>query len=192
MKYIQPIIIAVLILSLLLVKQCEVPKIEYMKEVYTDTIIKTTIDTQYFEKTINRTVTKLDTVNRYIYPDSSQVYRFKTSFEDSLLKGSIVSGIKMKDDSLYVLAQYLDYQPKFPKYIYRTDSIWIKDSVVITKVNDKVNFLVGSSIGYNMNGSNVDFYPSAGIQLKNQSIFEVSFSPFSKTVLFGAKFRLKF
>lgn len=191
MKYIQPAIILALLLFVLFLKQCQEPKVEYKTERYKDTIVKTNIDTILFEKTITRTNTRLDTVTKYIYPDSSIVYRFKTSVEDSLISGNIVSGFKLKDDSLQLLAQYIDYTPKFPKYIYRTDSIFIKDSSVTTIINNKPSFLVGSFIGYNMNGTNVDFYPTVGFQLKNKSIFEVAYSPFSKTLLFGAKFKIK-
>lgn len=191
-KYIQPTIILLLVILVFNMKQCNIPKVEYIKERYRDTIIKTNIDTIMFEKTVTKTKLVLDTITNYVYPDGTNIYRFRTSIEDSLLSGKIMTEVEVNNDSLQVLSQYIDYYPKFPKYIYRTDSIFIKDSIVTTIINNRPSFLVGSFIGYNMNGTNVDFYPTVGFQLKNKSIFEVAYSPFSKTLLFGAKFKIKF
>ncbi len=190
-KYIQPTIILLLVILVFNIKQCNIPKVEYIKERYRDTIIKTNIDTIMFEKTVTKTKLVLDTITNYVYPDGTNIYRFRTSIDDSLLSGKIMTEVEVNNDSLQVLSQYIDYYPKFPKYIYRTDSIFIKDSTVITKLDNKVNFFLGFSTSYLYKDTSVDIYPEVALQFKNKSIINFGFSPFTQTFILGTRFKIQ-
>jgi len=158
-------------------------------EHYTDTVTytKTHIDTVLFDSIRVRTLTKYNHVDIFNQADSSKVYRYVTDINDSLISGSIVTGLKLKDTSLTLLAQYIDYTPKFPKYIYRTDSVFttIKDCTIV--YNNKMNFMVGINLDL---GTKTTLTPTIGLQLKNKTYIEAGYNPFNKTILVGAKFKI--
>lgn len=158
-------------------------------EHYTDTVTytKTHIDTILFDSIRIRTLTKYNHVDVFNQADSSKVYRFVNNIDDSLISGSIISGIKVKDTSVTLLAQYIDYTPKFPKYIYRTDSIFttIKDCTIV--YNNKMNFMIGCNLDL---GTKTTLTPTIGLQLKNKTYIEAGYNPFNKTILVGAKFKI--
>lgn len=187
MKYFQYIIIGVLIIFIILFnKQCSNGVQENTIERYTDTIVKTTIDTVYFEKIKIKTITKLDSFY-YNIEDSLKKYTLNTSIKDSLIEGTINTKLSLYKDSLIDLDQSIIYTPLFPKYIHQIDSIFIKDSIIINKFNYSKGFIIGSNISYN--NTNLDLIPTIGYQ-KNRSIFEVGYSPFSNTIQVGFKLKL--
>lgn len=183
-------LIVIFILTFFLLYKCNLTDNKGKQiEHYTDTIkiTKTYIDTTYFDSIITRTETKFNYVNVYNLPDSSKVYRYVTDINDSLISGSITTGLKLKDTSLILLAQYIDYTPKFPKYIYRTDSIFttIKDCTIV--YDNKLKLLIGGNIDI---GAKTTLTPTIGLQLKNSTYIEAGYNPFNKTILVGAKFKI--
>jgi hypothetical protein len=181
--------IIIFILGFIVLYKCE-PINQYSeKEHYRDTItyVKTTLDTNWFDTTITRTQLKYKEIKVYYTDDSSKVYRFKSEINDSLISGNLVTGIKIKDTNVTLVGQYLDYTPKFPKYIYRTDSVFttIKDCTIV--FDNKMNFLVGGNIDL---GANTTLTPTIGLQLKNKTYIEAGYNPFNKTILVGAKFKI--
>lgn len=183
--------LVIFFLSFLLLYKCDNKPSERgnQKEHYVDTVtfIKTHIDTILFDSIRVRTLTKYNHVNVYTQEDSSRVYRYVTDINDSLISGTIVTGLKLKDTSLTLLGQYIDYTPLFPKYIYRTDSVFttIKDCTIV--YNNKLNFMVGVNLNID---SNTSITPTIGLQLKNKTYIEVGYNPFSKSFLIGAKFKI--
>lgn len=160
-------------------------------EYYTDTTYVTHVDTVLFRKdtTITKTLLSYTYVER-IKEDTSKLYTFKSHVSDSLINGEITTKVKVKDSVASLINQTIAYTPLFPKYIHQTDSVFIKDSTVITKYDDKLHLLLGADIG--ILGEQGTVIPKIGLQLKNKSILEVGFDPFSKNIMFGAKFKLRF
>lgn len=181
--------IIIFILGFLVLSKCDT-KHYSEKEHYTDTIIytKTVVDTQWFDTTITRTEFRFKEVKKYTLEDSSRVYRFESQVDDSLISGDLITGIRIKDTNITLVGQYLDYTPKFPKYIYRTDSVFttIKDCTIVYQ--DKINFMIGGNIDI---GAKTTLTPTIGLQLKNKTYIEAGYNFFNKTVLVGAKFKIK-
>lgn len=187
------LVIIVFVLGFLVLYKCDTNYSEVKSEHYRDTLtfVKTVVDTAWFDSVVVRTVTEIEKVQVFDFQqDGSKVFRFTSSVEDSLISGTIITGIKLKDTSLSVVGQYIDYTPKFPKYIYRVDSVFttIIDSTLITKYNDKVNFMIGGNMDL---GNKTTLTPTIGIQFKNKMYIETGYNPFNKTILIGAKFKIK-
>lgn len=180
--------IIIFILGFLVLSKCDT-KHYSEKEHYTDTIIytKTVVDTQWFDTTITRTEFRFKEVKKYTLEDSSRVYRFESQVDDSLISGDLITGIRIKDTNITLVGQYLDYTPKFPKYIYRTDSVFttIKDCTIVYQ--DKINFMIGGNIDI---GAKTTLTPTIGLQLKNKTYIEVGYNPFNSTILVGSKFKI--
>ncbi len=105
-----------------------------------DTTIKTIVDTQVFNDTIVHTIkkakpTRVDTV--YV-SDSTDKLEYMTPYEDSLIEGNITSRV-LTDGTL--VNTDLNYIPKFPKYIKRTDSVFVDKEVTIDK--NRMKFFIG-------------------------------------------------
>lgn len=181
--------LALALVILFLLKDCsgsegdEVIKVERV----TDTIRITTIDTIPFVQVeySTNTVYVHDTV--YQVNDSIKFHDYTTSIEDSLLSGTISTRVAQQDTNIQLLSQQLQYTPKFPQYIYRTDSIIIKDSVTVTKEKKRIGLLLGADF---VAGSNLGVAPKVGWQFKNGHIVEGGYDPFNKNVHLGFRIRL--
>jgi len=191
-KGLKILIVALLILVLLQLRTCSGNNIQPNIEVerYTDTTYVTHIDTIEFvhDTTITKTILEYTYVT--IQEDSSELYSFQTKVKDSLIDGDIVTDVVLRDGTATLIDQSIKYKPLFPKYIYQKDSIFIKDSIVVTKYDDKLNLLVGANLTLNV--ETIGITPTVGLQLKNKSIIELGYDPFNKTVLLGTKFKLRF
>lgn len=184
------IIVAVLsaLIVILLLRNCTgEPTPPLRIERYTDTIVKTQIDTIEFEKTSYITKTKLIRDTVYVLNDSINIIQYSTSIEDSLLSGTIDTYIRQEDTTLSLVDQKLTYIPKFPKYIHRTDSIFIKDSTVVTIEKERLGLLIGADF---VGGTDLSVVPKAGLQFKNGHIVEIGYDPFAKNLHAGFKIRL--
>lgn len=173
----------IFVLVFLLLYRCD-NKIDHISgETIVDTVKITHIDTTWFDSIKVRTLTYLDTVKVYEYPeDGSKVYRYVTDLEDSLIKGTIVTGIKLKDSTLTLLTQYLDYTPKFPKYINRTDSIIITKETFLDKP-EKIKLAMGLNSVFGK-----DYYgigPSIEVQFKDKVNINGGYDIVNKGVTFG-------
>ena len=160
---------------------------------YTDTTYSTHIDTIEFIDTIYKTKTKLlYTYIDEIPEDSSKLYTFETYLNDSLLDGDLSTKIKVKDDSAMLISQNFNYTPKFPKYIYQTDSVFIHDSTVTTIYDTKPKLMVGLDIVFGNATKQGTIMPNIGLELRGNTILEAGYDPFNKQVMIGAKYKLIF
>ncbi len=184
------VMILVLVLVVVSLKFCKNlnTTIEESVVTYSDTTYITHVDTIEFEKVITRTETNYETVILYTQEDGTLVKQFITSIDDSLIEGTISTAISINDTVVTLLDQHIAYIPKFPKYIYQTDSVFIHDSTVVTKIDTKINVLVGANVS--IGGTN-SITPTIGLQLKNKSIIELGYDPFNKNFMIGGKFKLK-
>ena len=184
------VMILVLVLVVVSLKFCKNlnTTIEESVVTYSDTTYITHVDTIEFEKVITRSETNYETVILYTQEDGTLVKQFITSIDDSLIEGTISTAISINDTVVTLLDQHIAYIPKFPKYIYQTDSVFIHDSTVVTKIDTKINVLVGANVS--IGGTN-SITPTIGLQLKNKSIIELGYDPFNKNFMIGGKFKLK-
>ena len=167
------VMILVLVLVVVSLKFCKNlnTTIEESVVTYSDTTYITHVDTIEFEKVITRTETNYETVILYTQEDGTLVKQFITSIDDSLIEGTISTAISINDTVVTLLDQHIAYIPKFPKYIYQTDSVFIHDSTVVTKIDTKINVLVGANVS--IGGTN-SITPTIGLQLKNKSIISTN------------------
>lgn len=187
------VVIAVLIFMLVL-KCNSTPRVTTTQvEYYTDTVTTTHIDTIEFVKTFTTTKTVLDTQIVYISPDGTETIQFNSYVEDSLLRGQILTNIYNTDTGLALNYQTIRYTPKFPKYIHQIDSVTIHDSVVVTKFDNKINFMLGANLFIpNNNNLKASVMPTIGVQLKNKTYLELGYDPFNTSFMFGTKVKLNF
>jgi len=148
------IIILGLIVIIFLLRVCEPntvlpqPKEIVKVERHIDTVlVQGNPDTVYFPKYIDRYIEVpvygpvVDTLGLVATYDYSNIY------EDSLITG-VISTLVTEEGEM--LSQELFYTPLFPKYIYRTDTMKIKDSVYVEKTkfpDPKRSLLFHSGIG---------------------------------------------
>lgn len=177
----QYIVIFVLILALLL--KCGDGVRGHLGETTIDTLKITHIDTTWFDSVRVRTITQIEKVQIFEYPeDSSKVYRFTTSVEDSLISGNIITGVKLKDSTLTLLSQYIDYTPLFPKYIHRVDSIIITKETWLEEPS-RIRLAVGLNSVFSENFYGVG--PSVELLIKEKVNVNAGYDIVNKGVTFG-------
>ena len=177
-------IAVILILSFLYLRTCGLAKVEPGPEEFilikTDTVkIEGKTDTLFFAGKVRRIVdsfpvfveVKIDTATN----DTVKTY-FK-EFSDSLLSGTIKSKVVGS-----LLSSELEYVPKFPKYITRTDTIKIN-----TEKTKPVNNY-GLYYGLVLGGSKTSFSaaPSLMLKTKQKLYFTFGYDLINKTVNLGA------
>lgn len=175
--------VTILILLVLLANKCEREKPGKIVETVTDTVKSTTIDTIWYDSVVVRTETKYKTVTIYDFPeDGTQVYRYVTEIDDSLISGNIVTGIEKSDSNLTLITQYIDYTPKFPQYIYRTDSIIVTNDNFI-EAPPKLKLAVGINTLFSQ--TNYGIGPSLELQVKNKFNINGGYDLINKGITFG-------
>lgn len=125
-----------LIMFILFMKQCDNKlSFETVKLLKSDTIHTTHIDTINFKDTTYIVKIKKQYISYpdTVYIDSTKkiIYKYDVIIEDSLIKGNILSDIQTDGTLVY---QEFKYTPKFPKYINRTDSIYITKEIIYNKL----------------------------------------------------------
>lgn len=135
----------------------------------TVTITKTRIDTVTFEKTATNTrggTIKIDTTKPLSTQPCDTAY-FTQEYNDTLIEGTLSAVVKGE-----LLSTSLNYIPKFPKYIFRTDSVFttITNTVTKTQYKQPLGIILGGGFGASPLG---DFtvMPHVGIQLKQHLNF---------------------
>lgn len=144
-----------------------------------DTVLITHIDTITLPPVVQVCTLKIPTpvqVHDTVYVNDSIIVRslneYTTDITDSLIEGRVLSRV----DGVLV-SQSLIYSPKFPKYITRTDTVLVKESVVINK---KKNFIyVGGEIGGNSNSMNLS--PAIGIGTVKGYMYDYRYGLVDKT-----------
>jgi hypothetical protein len=188
------LIIGILLLYIIFLQQCSSSTVDCPEVIYSDTVVThvTHIDTIPFNDTIvryiNLTVPKpvpipnpkdsmpSDTI-------SSTLNKYETPVVDSLLSGTITSLV----DGVLV-EQAFSYIPKFPKYIVKTDSIFVNTNTVL---ETKKNYLyVGGELGGSQNSFSLG--PIIGVYTKNDYLYSYRYGILDKTHNIGISKRLRF
>jgi len=191
---IKNLLIVVLVLLLMFLGNCkgDTEPQDIKVEHYTDTTYVTYVDTIEFirDTTITKTVLSYTYVNK-IVEDSSKLYTFTTHVSDSLITGDIVTDVKVKDSTAKLINQSISYVPKFPKYIYETETITIHDSVVVTKNNTNMGFVLGGDILFGNANKQGALIPKIGLEFQDKYIVEGGYDPFNKQIIAGFKYKFK-
>lgn len=135
-------------------------------------------------------ITKVVTKNvkpQIIYlKDSSQLVKYDTFIEDSLLTGNISTTIQLPNKSL--IEQTFSYTPKFPKRILRVDTVKIETTIEITIRNER-NILVGVGIGASKNNLSINL--GGGFRDKQGRDYFYHFDMLQKSHNFGIQIPLR-
>jgi len=176
-------IVGVLFIVVLGIKQCSKDK-HYNPVIKEETkvIYKTHVDTVSFYDTIPKIVEipilVPDTVKVY----DTTYYVYNNKVEDSLISGSIYSKVR-KDGTL--VKQKLTYKPKFPKYIRKVDSVFIKTTRTIKEF--KWSIYGGTKIN---SGDRLTISPTMTVKTKKDRLFSVGYNVNRKEVEVGAQLRI--
>ena len=175
------VIILALFLLLLFLQFCD----RTVKPVEDETIVEHTVDsifipgkpdTLFYPDSIPYEVK----VKEYVYLEkvdssSGSVLKVYTNpIEDSLISGTITTEI---NDSCKITNQTLTYNPKFPKYILRTDTFKILDKKVIQK--NKLKIFGGLEIGGSKNQFN--FGPKISLLSKRDLLYSYNYDIINNT-----------
>ena len=175
---IKSIAIIGLILYIVLLQECHrrsSPDVEIIKS---DTTSITVIDTIPFNDTVLHKInievpkhiiiydtTKINEVVTVIQDTSdTTVYTYLQNIEDSLISGLLETKVQG-----HLLENDFSYTPKFPKYVYRIDTVKINTLVKVPERKFKVS--VGAEIG----GSPTSFNVSPLVSLNTGTGFTYSY-----------------
>ena len=178
------IIILALFLLLLFIQFCD----RTVEPVETETIIKIErdsvyipgkSDTVFFEKQVPyivevpvykyKYIDRIDSITR----DTTRTYI--TNIEDSLISGTITT--ELNKDSCLVQRQFLNYTPKFPRYIYRTDTIKISERITIQK--NRFKMFAGLEIGGSK--AQFNFGPKISLLSRRDLLYSYNYDIINRT-----------
>ncbi len=178
------IIILALFLLLLFIQFCD----RTVEPVETETIIKIErdsvyipgkSDTVFFEKQVPyivevpvykyKYIDRVDSITR----DTTRTY--VTNVEDSLISGTITT--ELNKDSCLVQRQFLNYTPKFPQYIYRTDTIKISERITIQK--NRFKMFAGLEIGGSK--AQFNFGPKISLLSRKDLLYSYNYDIINRT-----------
>lgn len=140
---------------------------------------KTVVDTVYLPKRVVIEKIRIDTVP-IIKQDGTKVYT--NTVEDSILTAKITAHVTGELNDLS-----LEYTPKFPKYINRTDSVFVVKTV--EKPVIKRYFSIGFETGTNLQKFN--FRPIVSYLDKKNNTFSLSYNLTDKSVDVGISKRIQ-
>lgn len=140
---------------------------------------KTVVDTVYLPKRVVIEKVRIDTVP-IIKQDGTKVYT--NTVEDSILTAKITAHVTGELTNLS-----LEYTPKFPKYINRTDSVFVVKTV--EKPVIKRYFSIGFETGTNLQKFN--FRPIVSYLDKKNNTFSLSYNLVDKSVDVGISKRIQ-
>jgi|TARA_B110000444_G_C18618168_1_gene490868 hypothetical protein len=137
----------------------------------TDTITLPLV-TKYITPTIAPPIILHDTIYIQGQRQVDSTYEYVNPYEDSLLFGTITS-----ISTGLLLSQTLEYTPKFPKYIIKTDSIIIDNTTIIEK--KRLKLFIGVELGGNENIFNVS--PIIDLKTRKDYIYGYRYGLVDKT-----------
>jgi len=198
MRWISPAIIVGLLVYILYMHSCK--QLNCPEIVSTsDTNRITVIDTLYFNNGPTKTkgskpvalgpVTDEEPVDsELIATRCDSTYRYSQQYEDSLIAGTLYANVRGT-----LLSSTLEYTPKFPKYINRTDSITITNTnTVIEKIYTRpYGFIVGGGLVIDRT-SQMSFALDVGIQLKQGVDITYRYDPIRAQHGLGATYTFQF
>ena len=183
-NWLYKIIILALFLLLLFIQFCD----RTVEPVETETIIKIErdsiyipgkSDTVFFEKQVPyivevpvykyKYIDRIDSITR----DTTRTY--VTNVEDSLISGTITT--ELNKDSCLVQRQFLNYTPKFPQYIYRTDTIKISVRIKIQK--NRFKMFAGLEIGGSK--AQFNFGPKISLLSRKDLLYSYNYDIINRT-----------
>lgn len=115
--------------------------------------------------------------------DSTE-WTYVTAMNDSLINGTITTKVKNTGE---LKAQDFTYVPKFPKYIVRTDSITITNTITNTITEPDWGIYGGLMVSPY---KNLSLIATAGLKTKKDMYFGLGFDPFKQNVYLDIKFKL--
>lgn len=198
MKWISPAIIAGLLVYILYMHSCE--QLNCPEVVSTsDTNRITVIDTLYFNSGPTNTegskpvalgpvVDEEPVDSELVANRCDSTYRYSQQYEDSLISGTLFANVRGT-----LLSSNLEYTPKFPKYINRTDSIIITNTnTVIEKIYTRpYGFIVGGGLVIDRT-SQMSFAFDVGVQLKQGIDITYRYDPIRAQHGLGATYTFQF
>jgi hypothetical protein len=162
------IILGLVIYIIFFTSTCNKGRNNPCSEVKSDTVHITHIDTLFFEKT--PTITKgkkpIKHGNGVSVVDTPKtkcdsLFQYTQEYEDSLIKGTLFADVRGE-----LISSKFKYTPKFPKYIFKTDSIIITNTKETFIYKRPYGLIVGGGLNIDQNpkmGFNLDL----GVQFKN-------------------------
>lgn len=152
----------------------------------TDTLRKTVVDTvPFYNIKDSIRITNLTITDTVKYEDSLSI-GYTTAVEDSLLSGKIFTKV-LTDGTL--VSQDFTYIPKFPKYITKTDSIFINKHTIESKTTTKQSWGIyaGTSI---VPTNEFGLYGTVGFKTRKGLYLGAGYDPFNNNALIELKFKL--
>tara|TARA_R110002020_G_scaffold42863_2_gene125060 strand:- start:5882 stop:6478 length:597 start_codon:yes stop_codon:yes gene_type:complete len=189
---IKSITIIGLIVYIIFLQQCYNKQSTSIITETTDTTRVTVIDTLPFSDTVKHhirvtipeKITVYDTMFSIVRDTvDTTVYTYLQNVEDSLLEGLIETKVKG-----FLISNDFTYTPKFPKYIYRIDTIKTKTVVKIEERKFKIG--VGAEIGGSQSAFNLS--PIVALNTGNGFTYNYRYGVMDKTHNIGIIKTLKF
>jgi hypothetical protein len=115
------------------------------------------------------------------------LFQYTQEYEDSLIKGTLFADVRGE-----LIGSRFTYTPKFPKYIFKTDSIFITNTVK-EEVERKrpYGFIIGGGINVAQNKT-FGFTVDAGVQFKQGFDIIYRFDPIRTTHSLGLTYTFEF
>jgi len=174
--------IALVVLGILYFKSCE-------QSLHVEPVVLTKTDSLYIkgdEVLVPFEVIKWKT--KWLKPDAVETFVdsstndtiniFNTEIDDSLLTATITSKVKGE-----LLSSSLSYSPKFPKYIYRVDTLQINDSTTIEVDKPKYGLYFGGIATGNQ--TSFEFSPTLSLKTNKNTHFTLGYGLMNKTYSIG-------
>ena len=198
MKWISPAIIAGLLVYILYMHSCE--QLNCPEVVSTsDTNRITVIDTLYIDNgptntkgsrpvALGSVVDEEPVDSELVANRCDSTYKYSQEYEDSLIAGTLYANVRGT-----LLSSNLEYTPKFPKYINRTDSIIITNTnTIIEKIYTRpYGFIVGGGLIIDRT-SQMSFAFDVGVQLKQGIDITYRYDPIRAQHGLGATYTFQF
>lgn len=144
-----------------------------------DTVVITKVDTvqlppiiRVIEADIPEPVVLHDTIKTVDSIFIHAYHEYTTDVTDSLIEGKVISKVDGK-----LLDQRLEYIPKFPKYIYRVDSVLVTSETEIQK--SKSLLFLGGELGGNATNFNIS--PKVSVLTKGGYLYSYRYGLLDKT-----------
>jgi len=154
---------------------------EITTEIKTDTTRITVVDTIQFIDTIIRKV--IVKINKPVIINDS-INEYTNNFNDSLLTGSVWTQVKGS-----LIDQKLDYIPKFPQFIIKTDTVIINTEQTMTIKKSSFSLNAGLEVGGSVDKFN--FSPIIGFTAKKGNSYFYRYGVLDQTHNIGIMYNFK-
>ena len=150
-------------------------------EIQSDTTKVTFIDTvKFIDTVIHKVIVR---INKPVVVNDS-INEYTNEFNDSLLTGTVWTQVNGN-----LLDQKLDYVPKFPQFIIKTDTVIINTKQTTTIKKRSFSLNGGIEVGGNVDGFN--FSPIIGFTNKKGNSYSYRYGVLDKTHNVGIMYNFK-